>query len=77
MDVKDTIKKVNKLIRRVFPTANALTHGDLRDLFETHIRWVEKLSKDEVNELMRQIGHSAITAWNHYAIKYSGILDME
>ena len=77
MDVKDTIKKVNKLIRRVFPTANALTHGDLRDLFETHIRWVDKLAKDEVNELMRQIGHSAITAWNHYAIKYSGILEMD
>jgi hypothetical protein len=77
MAVKDTNKKVTKLIRNTFPTSKGLNHSDLRDLYETHIRWVEQLDTEVINDLMRQIDHKAVTAWNHYAIKYSGVLEKE
>ena len=77
MAVKDTNKKVTTLIRNAFPTSKGLNHSDLRDLYETHIRWVEQLDTEVINDLMRQIDHKAVTAWNRYAIKYSGVLDKE
>jgi hypothetical protein len=35
------------------------------------------LDTEVINDLMRQIDHKAVTAWNRYAIKYSGVLEKE
>ena len=44
----------------------------LRCLYETHIRDIEKLPDDEIEQRMKEIGHSPKTAERHYR-KYGGI----
>ena len=47
----------------------------LRDLFETHIRYVDPLPKEELEELMKIIGHSNDTALKKYAQLFRGMTE--
>ena len=48
----------------------------LRDLYETHIRYGEhKLPKEEIEQLMKIIGHSNDTALKKYAQLFRGMTE--
>ena len=54
------------------PTTNVNTTV-FRQLWEAHIRHVEKWSKAEIETAMKQIGHSSATALAVYGMKYMSV----
>ena len=63
-----------KFIQWGFPSKINTTA--LRDLYETHIRYGEhKLPKDEIEQLMKIIGHSNGTALKKYAQLFRGMTE--
>ena len=54
-----------------FPTG--ITPLDTRHLYETHIRFIDPMPKDKLNQEMLNIGHSNKTALRKYAMLYKGV----
>ena len=48
--------------------------SQMRHLFETHIRYVEKLSEKELDKEWKSIGHSGITARKYYGELYKNLV---
>ena len=48
--------------------------SQMRHLFETHIRYVEKLSEEELDKEWKSIGHSGITARKYYGELYKNLV---
>jgi hypothetical protein len=47
----------------------------LRHLYETHIRYVQKLPDKEIDAIMKIIGHSQKTSIEMYSQMYAKMLD--
>ena len=48
--------------------------SQMRHLFETHIRYVQKMSDDELDAEWKSIGHSGITARKYYGELYRSLV---
>ena len=48
--------------------------SQMRHLFETHIRYVQKMSNDELDAEWKSIGHSGITARKYYGELYRSLV---
>jgi integrase len=68
--IRDRIKTICK--NSILPT---ITPNDLRHLYETHIRYVEKLPRNERLELMGGIAHSDSTSMKRYAQTYRAMVE--
>jgi len=46
----------------------------MRHLYETHIRYVEKLTDEQLDEQWKSIGHSGTTARKYYGELYKNVV---
>ena len=69
--IRDKFKTICKK-SNILPT---ITPNDLRHLYETHIRYVEKLPRNERLELMGGIAHSDSTSMKRYAQTYRAMVE--
>ena len=55
-------------------TLPSILPSQMRHLYETHIRYVEKLTDEQLDEQWKSIGHSGITARKYYGELYKNVV---